>query len=391
MLKKWLSEVSSVRRTDGKALADMLWKHCHEHPDLEKAIMEKLQDSHAIVLVAFLIRWAEYSIDESLTDRVRQPLQSAVKLLWKQFEFETPFYPTLTSRDFGNRNLASTERDVLTSEDLTRILALANRAEIDNFNALGLLTIMQIGLENVSSAYAKEHLLPFLSQIVKRAVPVLEGVENSTSTVPEKVKAFLVEGLATVIKNNIGPEPVRSTNLSLPRRSCNCSDCRQVNSFLASPTEKQFNFPCAKKRRAHLHSTFTDRGDGTYKVETLRNSNPNVWRITKTADQIYATKHREWTLRVNGLKEELRKLARVGGGLLKREVLGEDVYEGLMSCTVEGLEERTGRMPLGKINANARKRKADDAGEEEKQERGGAKKTKPGMMCVGGVEIIDLT
>ncbi|KAJ9651861.1 hypothetical protein H2198_008893 [Neophaeococcomyces mojaviensis] len=391
MLKKWLSEFSSVRQTDGKALADVLWKHSHEHPDIEKAIMEKIQESHTTVLVAFLIQWAEYSTGETLTDRVRQPLQSTMKLLWNSFEFELPVYPKLTSRDFGNRDPAPTERDVLTSEDLIRVLDVANRAEIDNFDAFGLLTVMQIALQNVSSAYAKEHLLPLLSQIVKRAVPALETVQNSTSTVPEEVKAFLIEGLTTVIKKHIGPKPVRSTNLSLPRGSCNCSDCSQVNSFLASSTKKQFDFPCSKKRRAHLHSMFTDRANGKYEVETLRNSSPNVWRITKTFDKIYKTRLQEWTSRVNGLKEELGKLTSVRGGPLNEEALGSDVYERLMSCTVEGLEERKGRKPLGKANANAKKRKADDVGKEENQDRAGVKKTRSGLNFAGGREIIDLT
>ena len=209
------------------------------------------------------------------------------------------------------------------------------------------------------------------------------------------MKSFLTTGLSTVIKKYVQPEPQQITNLSIPRGSCNCPDCSRVNAFLASSHQKQFDFPCAKKRRAHLHGIFTDAisrsgSHAQYRVETLRNSNPNVWRITKTFDQLHATRHAEWTKRVKWLNAELRKLEKAPCSLLSREILGDSMFEGIMSCSVENLEEkiRIGpRMPLGEGNGNARKRRADNDGED------GVKKarTEPGVKWPGGVEIIDLT
>lgn len=121
-----------------------------------------------------------------------------------------------------------------------------------------------------------------------------------------------------------------------------------------------------------------------YDVTTIAQGSPHVWCITKAFDKRYANDHRAWTLRVKWLGGELNKLAKIQEGLLTEDLLGKDVYRGIMGCTVESLGSVGAGRALMEASGNARKRKADDNMD------GDAKKAR-GMSWPGGVEIVDLT
>ena len=74
----------------------------------------------------------------------------------------------------------------------------------------------------------------------------------------------------------------------------------------------------------------------------------------------------------------------VQDSLLSEDILGNEAYRGIMSCTVEGLKETEVGKALAGSSGNARKRKADDDGV-------GAEKKTRGENVPGCVEVIDLT
>lgn len=361
ILKKTLESTTALRKAAGETIADIFTNYGLE---LHNPVLATLRTCTTPTVAAFLLRLAASVTGSEDTPQTRILAQVTTHLWGSSFAFEGPEYRTRVARSWGSVQGDTTERDHLTKDEVVALLeATQQHSSMPAFDAIPALSL---ALPMISSAYAKEQMLPFIGSLIRRNVEVL--FPHNSRTPNETVIELIKTGLAAIITNHVGPEPQRPENFSLPRRSCNCRDCSPVNDFLASQ-QKQFQFPCGKGRRAHLHSQFTDRGRGQYEVTTLRDSNPNVWQITKTSGKRYSSDHQAWTLRVKWLDGELRKLAKLEGGLLTEELLGKDVYRSIMGCTVESLNRAAGGRALPKASGNARKRKADDS------EKGDVKKS----------------
>ena len=385
VVRKWLTMTTNVRKSEATAFADMLWKYAEYDPEIEKAVVSLMQHACAPTMVGFIVALASYlDKDDLRKHKIQRLLQDSLAQLWPRFEFETVIRGEVVRSRYGPPGIIPAIKDVLTAQDLVELLLVCQQVGDPTQSTLTALVSFQAALTTSTSSYAKDNLFSFLTPLIKRSIPSLCASLYQTVPVHEAVKNFLAPGLTFLIHKYIQPEPQRSTVYSLPRGSCSCSDCDQVNSFLASESRTVFDLSCAKNRQAHLNAFFTDSGRGTYKIETIRHTNPNVWRITKTFDQIYQVKHEQWAERVKWLEAEMRSLADVQNGWMCKELLGEETFEGLMTCTVEGLQKKCGKQELAELSGNARKRKAED-------EEVDALKKSRGMNRPADVEVLDLT
>ena len=375
-LKETLDSAKALRKNAGENIVSIVIKYGAELVDPVVAALERCTTP----TVAAFVLTAVASVSEGGNSAQLQLLEKMIKHLWSStFDFEGPEFRTPKPNSWGRVQDYDSERDILTNDELVRLLEVTQR--YGGMPAFDALPVLCLALPKVSSAYAKEQVLPFVEHLVKRKVPVL--FPHDTRTPNGAVTELIRDGLTAIITNHVQPEPQRAANFTLPRGTCNCSDCQVINNFLVSQ-QTQYRFPCAKKRRQHLHQQFTDRGNSMYDVMTIESGSPHVWCITKTFDKRYANDHRAWTLRVKWLSGELNKLTKVQGGLLTEDLLGKDVYRGIMGCTVESLGSVGAGRALMEASGNVRKRKADYGAD------GDAKKAR-GMSWPGGVEIVDLT
>ena len=376
ILKKTLESSVALRKNVGETIADVFVDYGLQ---LHDAVLAALQKCPTPTVATFMLRVAA-SVSHDGNDPRKKLLEKVTKQLWtSSFELEGPEIRTRLPYSFVRGEQYSSERDSLTADELIGLLEVT--LQHSSMPAFDVLPILRNASPKVSAQYAKDHLWPMLEKLIKRRVDVL--LPHNTRTPNDTVTGFIKAGLTAVITNHIRPEPQRPKNFALPRGSCNCSDCRYINDFLVSQ-QLQYRFPCAKKRRAHLHSQFRDKGSGMYDVTTLATGNPHVWQITKTFDKKYRSDHAAWTLRVKWLTGELNKLAKFQGGLLTEDMLGKETYRAIMGCTVESLKSVEGGRALMKASGNARKRKAGDSEDQN------AKKAR-GMSWPGGVEVVDLT
>lgn len=109
----------------------------------------------------------------------------------------------------------SSERDMLTADELVRLLEITQQyGAMPAFDALPMLCL---ALPKVSSAYAKEQLLSFVEHLIKRKVPLL--FPPDTRTPSGAVTELLRDGPTAIISNHFQPEPQCPNNFALSRGS----------------------------------------------------------------------------------------------------------------------------------------------------------------------------
>ncbi|KAH6845820.1 hypothetical protein B0I37DRAFT_356246 [Chaetomium sp. MPI-CAGE-AT-0009] len=166
--------------------------------------------------------------------------------------------------------------------------------------------------------------LPFLHKLLL----------DPAGTPSPRYKDLTITILTAYLTQYVGVEPAPSTSFALPRASCSCGDCHQLNAFLTSPDQRVGRFDFGEKRRRHLRNKLTwydAREWLTYEEEMGGSCGALV--VTKVGAQ--ADRERAaWLRRVVGAKESLKALAEGGrwGGLLggrgrgvKRQAEGEVV------------------------------------------------------------------
>ncbi len=104
----------------------------------------------------------------------------------------------------------------------------------------------------------------------------------------------------------VKPEPTPPKDWKQATVGCRCADCRPLNRFLASPTEKVGRFSVGKKRRQHLHSMLDSARSGCTH-ETERRGNPQTVVVTKTRAR-YQAAHNAWAARPSVAKNISRNL-----------------------------------------------------------------------------------
>ena len=129
--------------------------------------------------------------------------------------------------------------------------------------------------------------IPLLAHLVElsrcKNIPLNEAVPGT----------FFKNVLETYVQRSVCLEPAKPRDWSQPRVGCHCSDCHQLNRFLADPTQKTGNFPMAEKRRRHLQYKLPDTG---CTHEIVCRGSPYTLVVTKTMKK-WQDSHKAWKAR----------------------------------------------------------------------------------------------
>ncbi|RMZ87767.1 hypothetical protein DV736_g4993, partial [Chaetothyriales sp. CBS 134916] len=258
--------------------------------------------------------------------------------MWANFIFERP------ALGIG----LDPERNIAANEIFSLLDLSAADPPYGAYTPIEALSAMQKALSFVSPLYAMSSIFILVGKICKNEVasllpPKSKQGENAAAI----VRSFVVDGLVTVIKQYVGPEPKKPTDFSLPPPSnsrCDinlhylqaafpskaqrqpCEDCTRIISFLASSTDVSFELKAAEARRRHLDLEFCNLGDPSkghvgyvdllFHTDVVRGRRPYTWVITKTHDAKYGRDRLEWQGRVDMVTKEIAKCLAVEGNVL---------------------------------------------------------------------------
>ncbi|KIW68644.1 hypothetical protein PV04_04573 [Phialophora macrospora] len=331
--------------------------------------------------------------------------------IWESFVFESLRLPPVASTGAarGIDGMYGTppqpapppkpEEQLLDGSDLARLLggtlSLGVLAEAEMKSRL------RSAVEVAGRDACNHTMVPFVKLVFGQKVECLK-LDPHSNRASEEDKNLVTAMLVRFIVAGVGPEPSAPTNWSQPRGGCrlsSCSDCSRVNEFLAAPDRQVGQYPVGKARRHHLHSFFTDKPGGNYSVTTLRNSNPNIWQITKNPSKAQSD-HGAWKKRKAEAKKKIVELVKTG-------CFNNYVLQGVALAIIDvnadkltGEQLPTGILPLQPSSANvppAVSSKRPALEDLDSQER--SKKAKPSTNSGGEtmttrrgpIEIIDLT
>lgn len=241
VLKSKLDSSSALRKDAGGNLAAVVIEY---GSDLVDPVLAALERCTTPTVAAFVFG-AVGSVTENGSSDKLQLLEKMLKHLWMSpFDFEGPEIRTPKPNSWARVQENDFERDVLTADELVRLLEITQ--QYGGMPAFDALPVLCLALPKVSSAYAKEQVLPFIERIIKRKVSVL--FPHDTRTPNGAVTELVRDGLTAIIANHVEAEPQRATNFALPRGTCSCSDCQVINNFLVSQ-QTQLQVPMRRKEK----------------------------------------------------------------------------------------------------------------------------------------------
>ncbi|ETI24626.1 hypothetical protein G647_03995 [Cladophialophora carrionii CBS 160.54] len=339
--------------------------------------------------------------------------------IWMSFELESlPEAPIATTRAPGGiyGMYGTPPRVPPAPRPEERLLGGSELARsLRHTSSLGVLTDseMKSRLRSAVGAADREAcihtLLPFVKLVLQQQVESLK-LDPESNRASDEDKNLVTAMLVRFIVAGVGREPAAPGTWSQRTggcRSSSCSDCSSVNAFLAAPDRIVGKFPVGKARRHHLHSFFADKAGANYSVTTLRNSNPNVWQITKNPSKAQVD-HDTWKTRKAEAQKMISQLVKTGRFhmyVLHGAALGIIDADVTMLKLPPGPGEQipAGVLPLQPSSANVPstsrfKRPAledPDPEQEERSKKAKAKPTTSGTESLrprhGLVEVIDLT
>ncbi|KIX09823.1 uncharacterized protein Z518_00904 [Rhinocladiella mackenziei CBS 650.93] len=360
--KQWMAEElvqaidqvmnsGKMRKVDCSSLADII--DAWESEDIVQRIVPRVKSCSTACQVGFANRLMEWvgSPDEipeegtahktlSLNDRVALSTPIFANI-WRNFRLESK--PIALPVGTNNRENYWI-KPPLTKEDEDKQYqdSLLNGADIAgllnhtiNLNVLtdaeiqGCLETQVRAANNVVCEYT---LVPFVKSILEQKVDCHKLDQASKQPLPQSIE-LVAQILERYVQTCVGKEPSGRVNWAQPPRGCRgtfCSDCAAVNRFLQDPRQQVGRFPVGKQRRHHLHQHFTDIHGTTYTVTTLRNSNPNVWQITKR--DLIGEECKAWRCRHDDAQRKTTDLRSAGPlelylGDMARSILSLNVAE----------------------------------------------------------------
>lgn len=114
----------------------------------------------------------------------------------------------------------------------------------------------------------------------------------------------------SALESRVAQVPQKPTDYRRPAKlSCNCSDCSELSSFLATPDESVHRFPVNKERRRHLHQIIECHNCDLRHV-TERRGRPYTLVCTKTTASYEAARQiherdKENLIRLKALQKKI--------------------------------------------------------------------------------------
>ncbi|KAK7900797.1 hypothetical protein LTR67_003081 [Exophiala xenobiotica] len=424
-LVKQADRPGTLRKADGSSLAVIAERVTNGSP--KHRIIPRLLIQGAACKAAFANTLLELpdspgSADNppalltSLVDR-QDVCKTVYNSIWTSFGFESEeTVARLNPPVFGQQKLSGSEWAIAYEETLLDGDDLADL--LNNTFDLQVATEDYVNSQLTSTIKSADtttfmySLLPFIRAILEQKV-VIHRLDTDVKASPQSINLVTLI-LQEYIARYMDEEPQAPSDWTLPTRDCGCSDCAAVNRFLESPTARVGRFPMNKNRRYHLHRCFNNLSDAQYTIDTLRDSNPNIWQISKHRKQ-HSAKHKAWKGRLNDVRARIEALQRAGSltsylGDMSEAIASYDVDRIRIARARAGFESSTDQAvtatpslppPLQDMSPNSRpvsvlrgsKRWADD-----QTTADGAKRARPNSPLDnfvqtprGTVEIIDLT
>ena len=154
--------------------------------------------------------------------------------------------------------------------------------------------------------------------LLRELIPVLDRYSIPLTT--PQYQHLYTTLLTAYLEKCVGKQPTKPTSLRRPTVSCTCTDCAQLNVFLADPNQRTFRIAVNKKRREHLQSNL---GYGYGKIDcthaTERVGSPQTLVVTKTT-QAADLARQQWRARKSQAEKVLGAFPR---GKLKVLLAGE--------------------------------------------------------------------
>ncbi len=338
----------------------------------------------------------------SRSERIKltRPVFAAI---WQSLSLDSIAEPSFTTSDYRRgkdpKQLQKVAEGILNGRDLCNLLTHTIDQEILPTDEIEKQLLLAV--HTAKSLICTTTLLPFVSLVLGQKFDRYKLDSANKQPSPESV-TMVAAILHRYVHTCVGKEPQKPANWTRPTGRCNCGDCSGVNDLLCSPNQQVGRFPVNKKRRAHLHSVFNNVPGASYNIETLRNTSPNVWQITKNNNG-HDVAHAAWKVRKQNAEVKLLELRSVGP---------LELYLGNMSSAILALDvDRIARdrkkqedKTTVQADAGARHFSGNDlrgtkrAAADDINEAGVAKKGKPGtpkgdfvQTKRGLVEVVDLT
>lgn len=121
--------------------------------------------------------------------------------------------------------------------------------------------------------------------------------------------------------------------------TCDCSHCKDLNTFLHSPTEREWRLKAAEPSRKHVSRSLYGVID--YVENTDKNKAPYTLVVTKSTKS-WAEKHRGWNSRVAEVQKHLKDLESRHRCL---DSVLADRYRDVMAVDAKNLRKHTPRQP----------------------------------------------
>ena len=136
-------------------------------------------------------------------------------------------------------------------------------------------------------------------------LPLLKGLIVSLPWSLEREArygSFFRTLLSMYVKRFVQRKP-QAGNWTTTPRGCGCSDCRQLDAFLANASQASMRFPVSSNRRQHLHQVL----EGTDIKHVTDRRGVETLVVTKTASSSL-TKMQQWQERFAKAREQILKL-----------------------------------------------------------------------------------
>ncbi|KIV86410.1 hypothetical protein PV11_02022 [Exophiala sideris] len=275
-------------------------------------------------------------IDTSLVSDGQQMCKAIYMRVWFAFELESQ--TTVAQLRSDRHKMSNSERmkaydeTLLNGDELADLLNNTFNLKAAREDQARSQLISSIKSVTDSATYVHT-LLPFIKAILEQKVEMYR-LDSDGQLSPQSVQ-MVTSSLESYITRFVGKEPKAPSDWSQLTRGCRsrCSDCAAVNRFLQSPTQKVGRFPMCKSRRQHLHNCFNNVSDVQYTIETLRNTEPNIWQITKHNKQY--NNYESWKRRHDDATKRVKALQEAGP---LRSYLG-DMAEAVLSCDAARIAE----------------------------------------------------